>query len=102
VALAAAVSGGFIVLVLISTIARLLTYGSTCAAVVALRLRRDVGAAGFTVPGGVFAPALALVLCAWLLTHSTWQETALVASVLAAGLIPYAAHRAWTAHRVIG
>ena len=102
VALVAALSGGFIVLVLISTIARLLTYGCTCAAVVALRARSDVGAARFTVPGGVFVPALALVLCAWLLTHGTWQEAALVALVLAIGLVPYAAYRAWNARAARG
>jgi len=100
--LAATVSGGFIVLVLISTIARLLTYVGTCAAVIALRHRPDAAAAQFRIPGGAPVPVLALIVCAWLLLHSTWQEAALVAIALVLGLLPYAISRVWTARAEIG
>jgi amino acid transporter len=96
-ALAAALSGGFIVLLLISTIARLLVYVSTCASVVALRRRSDADAARFKLSGGALIPGLALALCIWLLLHSTWQEAAVVAAALALGVVPYAAWRARTA-----
>jgi amino acid transporter len=94
---AATLSGGFLVLVLISTIARLLVYVGTCIAVVALR-RRD-GAAPFRIRGGAAIPLLAVLLCLWLVAHSTWREAAVVAVALLCGVIPYAAARAWRAAR---
>jgi amino acid transporter len=95
--LAAALSGGFIVLVLISTVSRLIVYGSTCAAVIALRRRADAGPAAFAIPGGIAVPVAALLLCAWLLLHSTWNEAAVVGAVLVLGLVPYAVFRGrWT------
>lgn len=88
--LAATLSGGFVVLVLISTIARLLVYGSTCAALLALRRKAQFPAPRFRAPGGVLVPVLALALCAWLLLHSTWQEAGFVALALGLGIVPYA------------
>ena len=90
VMLAATLTGGFVALVLVSTISRLLVYVGTCAAVLALRRSDGAEAAHFRVPGGAAVPLVALVLCGALLATSTWQEAAVVAAALVLGVVPYA------------
>jgi amino acid transporter len=57
-ALSLSSSGSFLVAVTMSTLARLLTYAATCAAVI--RLRAAAAPAPFRVPGGVATAGLAL------------------------------------------
>ena len=55
-------------------IARLVTYGVTCAALPVLRRRSGVSPAMFRVRGGSAIAVAALVLAVWLLAHSTRTE----------------------------
>ena len=73
----------FVQALTISTIARLVTYAVTCAALPILRRRKDAPPALFHLPGGMIISMAALVLAAWLLVNSTLRE-ALVALVAAA------------------
>jgi amino acid transporter len=87
VALAAALSGTFLALLVISTLSRLITYGTTCAALVALRRRTDVPPAVFRIRAGALIPVLAIALSAWLALHATWIEARAVLVALALGMI---------------
>jgi len=59
---ALAIYGSFIWNALLSSVARLVTYGVVCAAVVALR-RKHPGASRFVLPGGWLLPLLGLAFC---------------------------------------
>ncbi len=87
------ISGSFIYAVTISTIARLVAYMMSCAALPVLRRREQEIPAGFKVVWGPFLVGLALLLSVWLLAHSTWREArdAIIAASL--GLIIYAVNR---------
>lgn len=61
-------SGTFIYLLTLSTLARLVTYFATCGALVVLRRRESAAAAVFRVPGGVFFAVAGMLLCIWLLS----------------------------------
>ena len=77
----------------ISTIARLVTYAVTCAALPVLRRRKGVPAPMFKVRGGPVIAVAALILAVWLLMNSTRREavTALIAA--AVGMVIYLAYR---------
>ncbi len=92
VMLAITLSGTFIYAATISTIARLLAYGVTCLALLALR-RRSAHPALFKAPAGGFASMVALALIVWLLSNSTLREARDAGIAAAAGLIIYAAYR---------
>jgi amino acid transporter len=84
-------TGTFISLVTLSTVIRLATYASTCAAVQIFR-RRDRNEAGlFMMPAGKTISTLSLFLIVWLFSSSPWSEAiqTLVAAVV--GLLLYAA-----------
>jgi len=53
----------------LSVIARLLSYGVTCAALLVFRYKKDAPPAMFKAPGGVVAAIAALVLSVWLLSN---------------------------------
>ena len=59
----------FVQALTISTIARLVTYAVTCAALPILRRRKDAPPALFHLPGGMIISMAALVLAAWLLVN---------------------------------
>jgi APA family basic amino acid/polyamine antiporter len=61
-------TGTFIHLLTLSTIARLVTYFATCGALVVLRRRERAAVATFRVPGGVFVAFAGMLLCLWLLS----------------------------------
>ncbi len=82
----------FIAALTISTIARLVTYGATCLSLPVFRRRSDAPAAAFRLPGGTIIAMLALLLAAWLLANSTWQEARAAAIAAAAGLLIYFAY----------
>jgi len=87
------VSGSFIYAVTISTIARLLTYMVTCAALPVLRRRERKQPALFHVPAARLVVALSLVLSAWLLANSTWREARDGAIAASFGMLVYAVQR---------
>ena len=91
--LALTLSGTFIYLVAISTISRLITYMITCSALPVLRRRVNVPKAMFHAPGGVAAAVLAVLICIWLLTNSTFVEARDTGIAIAVGLAIYVLHR---------
>jgi basic amino acid/polyamine antiporter, APA family len=78
----------------ISTIARLLVFAVTCAALPALRRRPEVSAPRFRLAGGILLPAASLVLIAWLLSGTSWKETRDVLLAGAVGAVIYVVGRA--------
>jgi len=87
-------SGSFISLATISTVIRLTTYASTCAAVQVLRRRRGSEAGLFVMPFGQVISTAALLLIVWLLSSSAWSEVIKTLLAALAGLLLYAAYAA--------
>ena len=91
--LALTLSGTFLYAVTISTIARLLIYAGTCAALPVLRRRTAPPPSTFRVPAGTAVAVAVLCLTAWLLWNSTWREGRDTAIAAAVGLTVYAVCR---------
>jgi basic amino acid/polyamine antiporter, APA family len=77
----------------ISAMTRLLSYGVTCAALIALRRRSDAPPALFKAPAGVALAIAALVLAVWLLSNSTWPDARDTAIAAVIGLLIFFAYR---------
>lgn len=86
-------SGTFIHLLTLSTLARLVTYFATCSALVVLRRRESAAVAVFRVPGGVFVALAGMLLCIWLLSSSSLRELRDALLTTSAGLAIYWLHR---------
>jgi APA family basic amino acid/polyamine antiporter len=84
--LALTLSGSFIAMAAISTVTRLLTYTSTCAALFAFR-RGD--RAPFVAPLGAAAAVVALALTAWLLSNSQLREIWMTTAAAVVGAVLY-------------
>jgi len=98
-----AVSSAFAPLAALSALARVLMYTSTCLAVPVLRRRMPSTFRGFTLPGGAIIPALALGVCAWLLTGSSARQAVLAgAALLAGGLLYGIVRRSSRTTRLVG
>jgi len=83
----------FVAALTISAIARLVTYGVTCAALPVLRRRSGVSPAMFRVRGGTVIAVAALVLAICLLSHRT-RTVGIQATIAAAvGLLIYLVYR---------
>jgi amino acid transporter len=87
VALVLAVFSDFRALAVVSAVARLLVYSSTCASVFVLR--RKMGQAPFTIPGGPLVPALGLAISVAILYGATTAQLITGGYFLAAGAILY-------------
>lgn len=87
--LALTLSSSVIYALTVSTIARLLAYAATCAALPKLRRQQNAPPALFTVPGGTIISVVAVLLSLWLLSNSTLIEARDSAIAVAAGLITY-------------
>ncbi len=85
----------FVAALTISTIARLVTYGATCLALPVFRVRREVPAAAFRLPGGTIIAILSLALIVWLL-YSALDEAKATALAAAVGLLIYFAYRLYS------
>jgi APA family basic amino acid/polyamine antiporter len=72
--LALTLRSSFVAALTVSTIARLIAYAVTCAALPVLRKRKDAPAAHFRLPGGPVVAVAALILAVWLLLNSTLYE----------------------------
>ena len=84
----------FIAALTISTIARLIVYVTTCAALPIFRQRKDLPKAVFTAPFDVMASVLALGLTIWLLSYVDYKKEGLAILILAAvGLGIYFAYK---------
>ena len=78
VALGLALSGSFVWLAVVSTLARLLSYILSVAALPVLERTMEPRADQFRLPGGYLIPVVALVLCLWLITYASltaWLTT---------------------------
>ena len=84
-----ALSTSFVGALTISTVIRIITYISTCAALLVLRRRRDVPDAAFRAPMGAGLAVIAVIVCAWLLSSITWREARAVAVSAVIGLALY-------------
>jgi APA family basic amino acid/polyamine antiporter len=84
-----AVSGTFVYALTVSTLARLMIYITTCAALPVLRRRKIDGAQNnwLRVPGGEAIAVAAILLAAWLLSNSTWREARDTAVAAALGVV---------------
>jgi amino acid transporter len=86
-------SGQFVYLLKVSTIARLLVFGVTCVALPILRRNSNLAAARFVLPGGLAIPAAAVALIAWLLASSSFAATRDVVILTVIGALLYAIGR---------
>jgi len=84
-----AVSGTFIYLVTLSTIARLVTYFATCAALPVLRRREKSPAREFRLRAGVLIATAGMLVCLWLLSNISLREARDAGLAVAAGLAIY-------------
>lgn len=85
--------------VTLSAIVRLLAYGATCAALLALRRKADAPPAVFKAPAGWLVSGAALLLSAWLLSNSKLSEARDTAIAATLGLSIYGAYRAIRSRR---
>jgi APA family basic amino acid/polyamine antiporter len=87
VTLALAAYGSFGWNAVLSAIARLLTYGMTCLAVLVLRRKRPQEPPPFRVPGAWVVVPVALGFCLWLLVTRPFHQAVLMPAVIAAGAV---------------
>lgn len=94
VALLLAVTGQYVPLILMSTVAILFLYAGCALGTLVLR-RRDVRLEHppFVAPGGWTVPLLAFGVTLWLLAQSTWKEFAACGAVVAGVSLLYALRR---------
>jgi amino acid transporter len=88
-----AISGSFVWLAGMSTLTRLVGYGLCVAALPRLRRRFGAEAGAFHLPGGFVIPAVALVVCAWLLTQCELDALYVTLAFLLLGALLYAGSR---------
>jgi APA family basic amino acid/polyamine antiporter len=84
-----ALSGSFVWLAVVSTLARLLSYILGVAALPVLEKRIENTDRQFKLPGGYFIPALALLLCLWLITFASATAWLTTAGFFALGSVLY-------------
>ncbi|MGK2962061.1 MAG: APC family permease [Gemmatimonadaceae bacterium] len=90
-ALGFALTGSFVGLMVVATLATLIVYLICCLATIQLR-RMDVrteGALPFKVPGGPIVPILAIAIVVWLMTASTREEFVALAAMLVIETLVY-------------
>ena len=89
IGLVLALSGKFIWLAVVSTLARLLSYILGIAALPVLERTIEKPEVQFKLPGGYFIPALALLLCLWLITFASMTAWLMTAFFFAVGSVLY-------------
>jgi amino acid transporter len=95
ITLVLALSGTFVGMVRISSVARIITYMLACLAVPVLRRKHREDPDRFRLRGGYAIPALAIVLCLWLLGQSQRRDALTAAAALAAGFVLYGGTLLW-------
>jgi amino acid transporter len=91
--LALSLSTSFVGALTLSTVTRIITYISTCVALLVLRRRPDAPPAAFRAPMGGVLAALAAITCLWLLSSVTWKEAGMVGIAALVALALYALRR---------
>jgi amino acid transporter len=94
VAFLLALSGSFVQLALLSSLARLATYAGTAAAVPVLRRKLPRTDRTVVLPGGAAIPFGALLLCAVFLASTTWRNVFAAVVALALGGVIFRFRRA--------
>ena len=89
VALVIAVFSTFMSAVTISAVVRLMAYTTTCAALLYLRRHPMPVPGGFQLRGGRVVAIAALVLIAWLLSNTQWNEIRLAGMAVLLGVLLY-------------
>ena len=86
-----AMSGSFVQLAIATSLARLLAFVVCIAALPVIRQRasKEQLAHAYRLSGGYTIPALAFVLCVWLVAQSELESWLIVGGLLVVGLIPY-------------
>lgn len=84
-----ALSGSFVWLAVVSTLARLLSYILGVAALPILEKRIEKTEGQFRLHGGFLVPAVALILCLWLITYASMTEWQAIAAFFALGSLLY-------------
>ena len=77
----------------LSVIARLFSYGVTCAALIMLRKKAGSPAAMFKAPAGIILAIVTILLIGWLLSNATLLDVRDSAIAAGLGLILYLIHR---------
>jgi amino acid transporter len=85
ISLALAFAGSFAANATFAAIVRMVYYGLTCGALIALR-RRGGEAPGFRLPAGGAIAAVGIAFCAWLLATRSFDQFWILAALIAAGL----------------
>ena len=91
--LALALSGSFIWLAVMSTLARLLTYIVCIAALPRLEKTIEPVENQFRLPGGLLIPVIALILCLWLITYASAQAWLTCLAFMGFGTVLYVLSR---------
>ena len=79
----------FISTLTISVVIRLTAYSTTCAALPVLRRNPHVSRPAIVAPAGTLISMVAVMLSAWLLTGSSWEEARLVGLAIGVGFVLY-------------
>lgn len=87
------VKGAFASLAEMSTLARLVGYALTVAALPRLRREFGGGDGAVRLPGGMLIPAAAFAICLWLAAQVTLRDVVVTASFAALGTLMYALAR---------
>ncbi len=90
-ALVLALTGSFVYLAVVSTLARLLGYLLCIASLV--RLERGAAAPAFRLPGGLAIPAAAFIVCAWLAAQASLKAWLATLAFVALGAALFALSR---------
>jgi amino acid transporter len=86
-------TGSFVWLAVISTLVRLLTYMVCIAALPRLKKTTEPHDGRFELPGGMFIPIVALLLCIWLITRASPEAWLTTGLFFAVGTVLYFATR---------
>lgn len=87
--IAIALSHGFLWLVTISTLARMLTYALCIASVPIIERTMPARPDQFRLPGGLAIPAIGFVLTIWLISHSTGGMWMIAGAMFAVGTLVF-------------
>jgi amino acid transporter len=79
----------FVSALTVSTIARLVAYMATCAALPVMRGRTELPRPSFSAPAGLLIPAGAIALGVWLISNSPWAEVRVAVIFAIVGILLY-------------
>jgi len=88
-AIALAVTGSFVALAVVSTLARLATYAAVIVSLPRLKGEAGGSEAGITLPGGPAIPVMGLLLCLFLISQASVEAWLMALSLAAVGSVFY-------------